>query len=359
MKSNAWRQLSAGLGRRRRRFARPIDWLVSLLLAAVGFGFFVPGTDDSNPKSNIYFATALLVWVIAASWRLWRAPERGLPEARRWRLRHRLVCWRLSQLLLLGACLALLACSYYEWRSDLGSASLTQFDHDNSLATTSGSTGLWLLLTSALPALLDVPLWQLWPLGVRDAAMKAKATEELMKRSARFGRQQAFSFTVDVLGRPPAASVREPGDGLGPALTLRTTQADCRKYTVYNQRPASYYQRWVANSSLGWDGVEDLVFTDGRARTVRRPAAEAAEAVLFIERTTRLHESRYLLLLDRQGRRLLAVPADGYALQDLGDLAHAAGLRFSFYSLGDSSKDRGEVNPRLFPRKRGTVTLRL
>ena len=358
MKSYAWRQLSAGLGRRRRRFTRPLRWIVSLALTAVGFVFFVPGTDDNNPRADIYFATALPIWLIAASWQLWRAPDHDLPAARRWRLRHRRICWRTSQLLLLGASLALLACSYYEWRSG-NTASLTQFERYDSLAATSGTTGLWLLLASPVPGLLDLPLWRLWPLDLRDAAMKARATEQLMEQAARSGRTKAFDYTLDEQGRPRAASVREAGPGLGPELTLRTTKDDCWKYSTFRYRPKGHYERWIEHSRLGWDGVGNLVFTDGRARTVRMPVAVVAEAVLFTERTSRDHESRHLLLLDRQGRRLLAVPADGYALQQLGDLAHAAGLRFSFYSLGNSSDNLVEINSLLFPRRRGTVPLRL
>jgi hypothetical protein len=65
---------------------------------------FVLGADNTpQPYCDLFFVSAWPVWLMAATWPVWRAPERHLPALLRLRSRHRRIGWRLSVLLLFGA----------------------------------------------------------------------------------------------------------------------------------------------------------------------------------------------------------------------------------------------------------------
>src|SRR5580698_1310281 len=97
--SSAFGRITANLGRRRRRWARPLRRLGTAALVVIGIVVFIPGTDDNLATDNIWLSAALPIWLLAATWPVWRAPERDAPEALRWRRRQRRSCWRTSVLL--------------------------------------------------------------------------------------------------------------------------------------------------------------------------------------------------------------------------------------------------------------------
>ncbi|MFC1417984.1 hypothetical protein [Streptacidiphilus cavernicola] len=344
--SSTFSRIAAGLGRRRRRAARLIRWLGTTALIIIGIIVFIPGTDDSNPTDNISFAAALPIWLFALTWPVWRAPEREAPDGRRWRLRHRRICWRASVLMLFGACFCLLSCGYWEYRRDQGS-DYGQYDHLNHLAAMSGTTALWLLLLCPLPALLDFPLWRLWPAPVRRAALLGRIAEKLSEPKRYLLMAPAMipppGFDPDQgwLGRPSPVFESLPGPRHGDPVTVgpgapRTGPGWWDDPFVKGPYP---------HASVSWDG-ETITFTDFHRRGTGIPVARVAELVDVRETAARSAHS-VLMLLDATGRAVLSLPDQGFHRDELAEVAVAAGIPFRCYELGRS--DGRSLRDLLFP----------
>ncbi|MHA6765460.1 hypothetical protein [Streptacidiphilus sp. PAMC 29251] len=348
--SSAFGRIAAGLGRRRRRWARALRWLPTVALVVLGILVFIPGTDDDLATDNIWLSAALPIWLLAGTWPLWRAPDRDAPEGLRWRRRHRRACWRGSALLLFGSCFALISCAYWEWRRD-GDSGYDHYDHLNHLASVSGTTALWLLLFSPLPGLLDFPLWRLWPAPLRRAATLGVVAEELMKPN-RFqlmysGVVPAPGFDPDRgwLGRPMPTFERRPRSGRGAPLTIRPRIAGRKRKNPVRDRDAA----------LVWDG-EAITFTDDYGRSVTVPIERAAEMVEVRESIGSSVDS-VLMLLDADGRWLASMPEPGFFQHEAATLAVTAGIPFAGYELGRSESRVRSLRPRLFPAAPGSAVL--
>ena len=336
--SSAFSMVVAGLGRRRRRWARPLRWIGTAALLVAGVVVFVPATDDSNPTCDISFAAALPIWLFALTWPVWRAPDRELPEGLRWRRRHRRACWRASLLTLFGSCLALLSCAYWEYRRDQDTA-YRHYDHLDHLAALSGTTALWLLLLSPVPGLLDAPLWRLWPAPLRRAAALGRIAEEL-NRPDRFRLKPAgavpppgFDPDRGWLGRPMPVFERHPEPGRGAPLSIGPG-AD-----ILVKGP-------FAQPSLSWDGAL-VTFTDVHQPGIGVPVERVAELV-DVRESFESGSYSLLMLLDPTGRSLVSMPDRGFRRDELASLAVAAGIPFACYDLG-RSEGRRPLSRRLFP----------
>ncbi|PWI43310.1 hypothetical protein [Streptomyces sp. ICBB 8177] len=340
--------------RHRRRLLRALPRIV---LVVAGAAVFAPGTDDSLDAdvANLWLAAALPVWWLALTLPLWRAPERGLPDVLRLRRRHRRVCWRLSALMLLGACLALPANAYCTWKAYSG-VPLTVWEQYGRYASGAASTGVWLLCLSPLPGLLDPLVWRLWPAPLRHAVRRARAAEAL----ASPGRYQwPMSFDPDrgAVGRP------EPlGEDVGRRGPSRVP------VSVRLSRGSS-----SRSVELRWDGAALTLHQKGRD-PVRLPVASrdsvlpgepltrpVAEIVWYDEQhdavatraPTPYHWQRRdteVLFLDADGRRLGSVSRVLDDWQAVARVAAAAAVPFAAYDLGYAAENEPRAAPRLFPR---------
>ena len=367
--SSALNRIAAGLGRRRRSWIRPLRRLGTAALVVIGAVVFIPGTVDGDPTADISLAAALPIWLLALTWPVWRAPDREAPEGLRWRRRHRLGCRRASVLLLFGSCFGLLGCRYWEWRRDhegIGYQIDTypnsshpvfdaqRYDHFNHFAVLSGGTGLWLLLLSPLPVLLDPLLWQLWPAPVRRAATLSRVAEEL-SRPDRYRLLPAeevpapgFDSDRGWLGRPVPVFEQRPGKERGAPLTIRLGPGI--RVETYG-----YSSEFPAYTSMAWNG-RTLVLEDARRRSLSIPEGVGAELV-EVRETFRGRTDNRLMLLDPAGRCLLSARDRGLSRRDLARLAHAAGIPFACYELGCSEGRLGSMRDRLFPDAPGASTL--
>ncbi|MBF9069694.1 hypothetical protein [Streptacidiphilus fuscans] len=331
--AGSWRRLASVVGARARYQRRKARIAVVVLFVLLGIGFCFPAGDDSDPLDNVYFSTAVVLLLTAATLWVWRAPRTELP-ALRWRLRHRRVCWRGSVVALYGASFGLLANAWFAYRRDglPASASMASYDHLDQLSRTCGSVGLWFLLLSPLPALLDVPTWRLMPRPLRRAAMVDRVTEELAdpKRSL-------------VRGDLPQRHVPAPGR---PGRPLRLDPAS-KQYRL--PFPA---ERLPA---LDWDG--ELLRVRARRGVVygfsaEGPGPRPTTLAEVVEEVTFRHR-RWMVLLDADGDRLLVVRIGSESTHlranRLATLAGRANLAFAQYNLGWTKDDAGSVGPRLFP----------
>lgn len=313
--------------RNQRRKAR-IAVVVLFVLLAIGFCF--PASDDTNPLDNVCFSIAAIMLLTAATLWVWRAPRTELP-ALRWRLRHRRMCWRGSVVALYGACFGLLANAWFAYRLD-GIPVDVNYQHLDQLSRSCGSVGLWFLLLSPLPALLDVPTWRLMPRPLRRAVMVDRMTEELAdpKRSL-------------VRGELPQRHVPAPGRP-GKPLLLDPASKQYRLPFPAERLPA-----------LDWDG--EVLRVRARRGVVygfraEGPGPRPATLAEVVEEVAILHR-RWMVLLDADGDRLLAVRlgSDSTHLRAnrLATLAGRANLAFAQYNLGGTKDDEGSIGPRLFP----------
>ncbi|MEY9842860.1 hypothetical protein [Streptacidiphilus sp. EB103A] len=387
--STVWQMVTARLGRRRRRWARVERWLPVPVLGALGAGAGVVSVH-----TGFSFDAALPVWVLAASWPVWRAPEEEVPDALRFRLQVRRAGWRVSVALVLAF----------------------------SVAQALGTPVDWVLALAPVPVVLEPLLWPLWPRGLRRAVRSAQVYEELVAanrgqardlvrnkrvvRRRRVLRHQplarvraegtrrnrrrallrevrrtpgalAMGFDPDrgACGRPLPVRSSEPGARSGPPL--RATPVRELLYQWRAQDEGERLERWLRYAVVSWSG-QDLLLTDGRQRLVRaglgwKPEPlpprqrvlphRPVELIWLTEKRVdsfRAHVESQILLLDARGRRLLTFPAMGMSQREVGAVAQAAGLRFAAYELAQSGWEWPRpLSSRLFPKRRGHIRLRL
>ncbi len=357
MSSTGWRMFAAGLERRRRRWTRVWRWLPTVGLAAAGAATGGVVLVDGG-HSGVALAAALPVWLLGASWRVWRAPEHQLPDALRFRARVRRVSWRVSALSLEGSTLALLC-------------------RVEQVAGVPGSTAGWLLVLSPVPLLLDPLLWRLWPAALRRSVRSGKVWEELAtaNRRRKIAGPVAFDPDRGACGRP--VPVRSSEAGTRSAETCRVHPIREVLYRWHSDLPEQKLRNWLTNAAVVWNG-RDLLLTDGRRRLVRAGFAPApsvrlpgermlaeppAEMVMLTERLGIPRSSPIeseIMLLDAQGRRLLTLPALGMREYDVAALAAKAGIRFAAYELVRTGPEfPRSLSARMFPRRRGHIRLRL
>ncbi|MBY8886297.1 hypothetical protein K7472_15695 [Streptomyces sp. PTM05] len=349
----------------RRGWKRLLRVLPRIVLVVVGAVVFAPGTDESLDAdiANLWLAAALPVWWLALTLSLWRAPERGLPDVLRFRRRHRRVCWRLSALLLLGACLALLTNAYCTWKAD-SDVPLTVWEQYSRYASHAGTTGVWLLCLSPLPGLLDPLVWRLWPAPLRHAVRRARAAEALAS-PGRYPRPVPFDPDRGAVGRPEPLG--EDDGRRGPSLI---------PVSVRLSRDST--SRGV---ELRWNGATLTLHHQGHD-PVRLPVAPrddvlpgeplprpVAEVVWYDEqhnavatRTPTPYHWRgrdtEVLFLDADGRRLGTVSRVLDDWQAVARVARAAGVPFAAYDLGYAAEDEPRAASRLFPRDGRQLTVR-
>ena len=358
MSSLAWRVLTAGLERRRRRWTRVWRWLPTAGLAAAGTATGAVVLADGG-RSGVALAAALPLWLLGASWRVWRAPEHQLPDALRFRARVRRVSWRVSALSLEGSALALLC----------------RVEHT---AGVPGGTAGWLLVLSPVPLLLDPLLWRLWPAALRRSVRSGKVWEELAtaNRRRKIGGPVAFDPDRGACGRP--VPLRSSEAGTPSAETCRVHPIREVLFRWHSDLPEQKLRNWLTNAAVVWNG-RDLLLTDGRRRLVRagfapspsvrlpgeRVLAEPpAEMVMLTERLGIPRSSPMeseIMLLDAEGRRLVTLPALGMREYDVAALAAKAGIRFAAYELVRTGPEfPRSLSARMFPRRRpGHIRLRL
>jgi hypothetical protein len=340
---------------RRERFTRRrvISLGVSLAVVVIGFAVLLPAVSGGyDAAGSLRFASALLIWLLAVSWPLWRAPERALAEPLRLRLRHRLVMRRLALLALIAADGGFIADSYWRWRrtdhvngpGHYGDPTELHLDHLAHLAVT---TGLALLLACVLLVALEPLLWLLWPAAIRRSVRQAEAAEALQDPlrfryvRADIAAIQRFDPERGWLGRPGALAEVPAGPAETAPLTIRAARLAYLPKAIID-RP---------DCAITWDG-EALVLTDRRKRSVRVTAGEISELVEVNEDYGRDRQLSDVLALDESGRYLvrLAPHEARFARKDLVALAKASGLPLAVYDLGYCYKDFGSDLPRLAPR---------
>ncbi|MEY9968639.1 hypothetical protein ABIA33_006723 [Streptacidiphilus sp. MAP12-16] len=338
--SNTWSVLAAGCERRWRRYRW---WLLQVLVGVPGVVLLAhrTGTPDSGPLSKLWHDSSGVFFVLAATLRVWRAPEEGLPDPLRIRELHRKVFLRAGTVLLLGATLGLVADRYFTWQR-----------HDPT-ARTASLCAVLLLFASPVPPLLDPLVWRLWPEPLRRSVRVARAAEETGKAFP-FANPLSFDPDRGAFGRPKPV-YEHPGGK--PSRTACSTRAKNR--------------RKPGRSTLHWDGRR-LAVSDPKGHTSTIPIAgrpapsgpsdprlRPAAELVWLSHGSRPYQSRgaTLLLLDADGYRFLALTGMTFSANAAAQVARAAGLAFASYDLGYANETYSALLNRLFPRRGRVVTL--
>lgn len=275
--------------------------LPPLLVAALGLGLLAWGAGPVRPAW-------LPLCVLAASWRLWRAPEEGIPPLMFWRRRQRRVCGRIAVAMLLvsGIAVALHA---------------------------GAATAIWPAALAPVPVLLDPLLWRAWTWPFRDAVRCARALM-LLQEPNRF-------LTTRPSRLPERGFDPEQGYCGRPVPVARTAAPNGRKRRHGCRGPA----RNGRFTSVTWDG-RTIALSQGSWVSARIPIEQIAELVTVSEYVRGRLQDEFLVL-DREGRRLATLErAGGPSREHLAELASAAGLPFADYELGRSKESLAEL---LFP----------
>ena len=333
--STTWSAVTAGLGRRRRRWSTALRRGFTGLLLGGGLALLVAGGADHN---HVLARAGLPVLLLAVTWQVWRAPEHDLPQALRVRRVSRRIGLRLASLSLVAAALG-------------------------TVVGLPGTVSLWLLAAAPVPVLLEAALWRLAPRSLRREVRTGQNAEELLKLGVRVEQRRPLGFDPDlgVYGRPV------PHYRAGPPLERSRHPYLVSPYRSLAPRPSDgaftpAEERWLRRAGIQWTGRE-LGFTDGRGRRTREGdlPGKPAELVLFAERSVvDRRTEQQVFLLDAEGWRLLTVPGLGQDHSRLRGLAEAAGLRYTEHRIVVQGRlFETPLATRLFPRRRGHVRLRI
>jgi len=313
-------------------------WLLRVAITLPGVAILFYGTGDQAENIKVWHDCGLPFFLLAATLPVWRKPERGLPQALRWRELHRKVLWRSSAVLVFGATLGLIAYRWFTWHGDPGAAHAAT------------ETGVILLLLSPIPRLVDPLVWRAWPEPLRHAVRGAKASEELAKSLP--WAPPEFDPDRGAGGRPKPLQERAGGRSQGGRVA---TSAGPR-------------------SVLTWDGGW-LTFTAGRLRAPNKtysvsvpgqaprrrgwlghrlgPAAELVWVSYPV--LVNLHAGRpdrvIMILLDAQGYRILTITNVTCSWPAAAQVARSAGLSFAAYHLECRREPFGKICKLLFPRR--------
>ncbi|QMU68020.1 hypothetical protein [Streptacidiphilus sp. P02-A3a] len=321
------------LKRRWRRFAR----LRALLLqGAVGLTGLLLITLPPAAE-RIWHDVGATVLLAAVTLRVWRAPEEGLPDPLRFRRLHRAVCWRVGTALLLGGTLALVANRWLLARHEGGGA--------HTVAVLGGvSAGL-----GVLAAVVERPLWRLWPTPVRRAAATAEALEKISRNQP---------ITARPLAGLPEPVLHRPAGTPSPHACS----------TFGRKRDA------VGRVVLRWDG-RHLIVVDryGTAYEVPIPGQPRDLALAYDARLRPLGELVWcsyvwrppyrvpratLLLLDTDGRCFAELTGPRFGRQAAVAVARAAGVAFTAHDLSFAGVGWEELLKALYPRRGRVFRLR-
>ncbi|WP_152648384.1 hypothetical protein [Streptacidiphilus anmyonensis] len=299
--------------------------LPPVLLAVVGAAALAWGAGRETPAGVVVGMSFLPLWVLAGGWRVWRAPEEGLPQLMHWRSRQRRVCARVAVSMLAGAGVAVMLLGYAYEKDWTG------------VQQAWTRAAIWLAVLSPVPVLLDPLVWRAWTRPFRRAVRSAQALM-LLQEPDRFRkvsprRRPAWGFDPDqgFCGRPLPVGRSEPHERRG------------APHTCWGR------SRNGTQVGVSWDGEAALVVRlEGAGTDVRIPIDEVAELVCVSESTPRQSIDE-VLVLDGAGRRLATLPRGTLGITDLSRVAAAAGVRFADYELG-FAEGASVLTWRLFPR---------
>ncbi|WP_152627331.1 hypothetical protein [Streptacidiphilus melanogenes] len=319
---DVWARGRASMEQRYPKLPRRLPPTLLTVLGAVALAW---GAGRETPAGVVVGMSFLPLWVLAAGWRVWRAPEDGLPQLMCWRSRQRRVFGRLAVSMLMGAgvCMMLLGYAYEkDWPG---------------VQHTWAQTAFWLAVLSPVPVLLDPLVWRAWTRPFRGAVRSARALM-LLQEPNRFSkvssrRRPEWGFDPDrgFCGRPVPVSHGEAPQRLS------------RPRTCWGKR------RDGTPVALSWDGGAALVIgAEGAPTTVSIPIDEVAELVCVSESGPRQSIDE-VLVLDRTGRRLASLRRGTLGITDLSRLAADAGVPFADYELG-YAEGASILTWRLFPR---------
>jgi hypothetical protein len=356
--STAWSLATTGVGRRLRFLRRYRWWALQLLVAVPGIVLFTrdTGGPESGHLAKLWHDSSLFFFVLAATLRVWRAPEEGTAEVLRLRVLHRKVGRRVFTVLLLAGTLALTADRWFIWKGDGPTAR-------------AWSTVAVLLFWLAVAARLLEPLvWLLWPRELRRSVRLARLAEDAARATVRrspravapptvFPDQGAFGRT-----RPAYQSHGGPPSSEPQSVTARPAGAP----------PSARGPGPRASSPvLHWDGLR-LAWSDVRGRThmipvsgrpalkggVDRGLRPVAEMVWLLHDGAKPGPSSRLVLLDDRGYRFLVLHTNRRSFGPFADLAEAVGVPFAAYRLTGDAETFRTLLDSLFPRRGPVVELR-
>jgi hypothetical protein len=172
MTGDAGYRFAAALGRRRRflRYGLP-----PLAVAGAAVALFCCEMGIETPDAVAVGVSALPMLLVAATWQLWRAPGRELPDLVRLRRRQRRICWRVAVVLLLASTIALVVLGYWtEQRySYAGPTADATYSHYSHLVGVSQTVAAWSAAAAAIPVLLDPVIWRIWTFRFRGTVRDA------------------------------------------------------------------------------------------------------------------------------------------------------------------------------------------
>lgn len=319
--------LLSPLKRRWRRYARLRARLLqgAVVLGGLLLSILPPAT------AKIWHDVGLTVMLLGVTLPVWRAPEENLPDALRFRRLHRLICWRTGTGLLFLGTLALIGNRWLLARHDSGSAGTVAL-----LGTVAAGLGV-------LAAVVDGPLWQLWPAEVRQAAATAEALEKI-------SRNQPITLDRPLAGLPK------------PALQRSTGAPSPHACSTFGRRRDA-----VGRVVLRWDG-HHLIVTDryGTSFEVPIPDRPRSTDLAFDVRLralgelvwcsyapqpqSRTHRST-LLMIDTDGNRFAELADPRFTRESVMTVSRAAGVPFRAYNLASAGSKYDELMNAMFPRK--------
>ena len=356
--STAWDLATTGLGRRLRFLHRYRWWALQLLVAVPGVVLLTrdTGASDSSHIAKLWHDSSLFFFALAATLRVWRAPEEGTADVLRFRLLHRKIAWRAFTVLLLAGALALTADRWFTWKGD------------DPTARTWSTVAVLLFWLAVAARLLDPLVWQLWPRELRRSVRLAELAEDAAKATARnapravappmvFPDQGAFGRTH------PSYQSR----GGSPSPTPQSVAARSADSSL----PARSRGPRLSPPVLHWDGNR-LAWSDSHGHThmipvegrpplkgkVDRSLRPVAEMVWLLRAGAGRGPSSLLVLLDDQGYRFLVLHTNQRSFGPCADLAEAVGLPFAAYRIAGDAETFRALFDSLFPRRGPVVELR-
>ena len=356
--STAWSLATTGLGRRLRYLRRYRWWALQVLVAVPGIVLVThdTGAPDSSHVAKLWHDASLFFFVLAATLRVWRAPEEGTVEVLRFRLLHRKIAWRAFTVLLLAGALALTADRWFTWKGE------------DSTARGWSTVALVLFWLAVAARVLEPLVWLLWPKELRRSVRLARLAEDAAKITARHSPRAVAPPTVfpdqGAFGRTHPTYQSHGGPPSPEPQSVTTRLADS-SLSARSRRPR------VSAPVLHWDGTR-LAWTDGHGHThmipvegraalkgsVDRGLRPVAEMVWLLQVGARQGPSSLLVLLDDKGYRFLVLHANQRSFGPSADLAEAVGVPFAAYRIaGDAETFRTLLNS-LFPHRGPVVELR-
>lgn len=356
--STAWNLATTGLGRRLRFLRRYRWWALQLLAAVPGIVLLNhdTGVPDSSHLAKLWHDSSLFFFVLAATLRVWRAPEKETAEVLRFRQLHRKTAWRAFTVLILAGTLALTADRWFTWKGD------------DPTARTWSTLAVLLLWVAVAARLLEPLVWLLWPQELRGSVRLAELAEDAAKATARHAPRTLAPPTVypdqGAFGRthPTYQSRSNQPSPTPQSVTARVADSS------FSARSRSLR---ASPPVLHWDGLR-LAWTDSHGRThmipvngrpalkgsVDRTLRPVADMVWLLHDGARTGPSSLLVLLDDEGYRFLVLHTNQRSFGPSADLAEAVGVPFAAYRIACDAETFRTLLNSLFPHRGRVVELR-